>query len=77
MNGTQIETVGKVFVVVGSMRRCLICERVFSPGIWFDFCGDWRKVKSQQHLHRRQTTPSLTFIFFGVEYENGTPPAPE
>jgi hypothetical protein len=31
MNSTDSEQVGKVFVVVGSMRRCLICERVFTP----------------------------------------------
>lgn len=43
-----------------------------------DFRRRWRKVKSEQHLHYRQATPSLTFTFPGVEYENGTPsPAPE
>jgi hypothetical protein len=31
MNKMQIETVGKVFVVVRGMRRCLICESVFTP----------------------------------------------
>ncbi len=31
MNRGQNETVGKVFVVVGDMRRCLICERPFTP----------------------------------------------
>jgi hypothetical protein len=31
MKETQIETVGKVFVVVCGMRRCLICERMFTP----------------------------------------------
>lgn len=29
MKQSQIENVGKVFVVVGRMRRCLICDRVF------------------------------------------------
>ena len=27
----QMEAVGKVFVVEGNMRRCLICERIFTP----------------------------------------------
>ena len=27
----QTEAVGKVFVVEGNMRRCLICERIFTP----------------------------------------------
>lgn len=31
MNGKQDEAVGKVFVVVGGKRRCLICERIFTP----------------------------------------------
>ena len=31
MNKCQIEAVGKVFVVVRGMRRCLICDRVFTP----------------------------------------------
>ena len=31
MKGKQDEAVGKVFIVVGGMRRCLICERVFTP----------------------------------------------
>jgi hypothetical protein len=31
MNRTRIETVGKVFVVAGSMRRCLICDGTFTP----------------------------------------------
>lgn len=31
MKPTQIENVGKVFVVVGGMRRCLICEGLFTP----------------------------------------------
>ena len=31
MNKSQIEIVGKVFVVVRGMRRCLICENVFTP----------------------------------------------
>jgi hypothetical protein len=31
MNQTQIETVGKVFVVVRGMRQCLICESMFTP----------------------------------------------
>jgi hypothetical protein len=31
MNKMQIETLGKVFVVVRGMRRCLICDRVFTP----------------------------------------------
>jgi len=30
MNKMQIETVGKVFVVVRDMRRCLICDRIFT-----------------------------------------------
>ena len=28
---TSDEKVGKVFVVVAGMRRCLICERDFAP----------------------------------------------
>ena len=31
MEQTQIEIVGKAFVVVGGKRKCLICEGVFSP----------------------------------------------
>jgi hypothetical protein len=31
MKQTQIEIVGKVFVVVGGKRKCLICEGMFSP----------------------------------------------
>ena len=31
MKGMQIETVGKVFIVVRGMRRCLICDGVFPP----------------------------------------------
>ena len=31
MEQSQIEIVGKVFLVVGSMRRCLICDGVFTP----------------------------------------------
>jgi hypothetical protein len=31
MKQMQIEFVGKVFVVVGGMRRCLVCDRVFTP----------------------------------------------
>jgi hypothetical protein len=31
MNKTQIEVVGKVFVVVGDNRKCLICEGMFTP----------------------------------------------
>jgi hypothetical protein len=27
----QTEAVGKVFMVEGNMRRCLICERIFTP----------------------------------------------
>ena len=27
----QIEVVGKVFVVVGGKRRCLICDGIFTP----------------------------------------------
>jgi len=32
MKQGQVEFVGKIFVVVGSMRRCLICDGVFSRG---------------------------------------------
>jgi hypothetical protein len=32
MNRTQIETVGKVFVVVRGMRRCLTCDDMFTTG---------------------------------------------
>lgn len=28
---TQVETVGKVFVVVAGMRRCVICNGNFTP----------------------------------------------
>jgi hypothetical protein len=31
MNSRNSEHVGKVFVAVRGMRRCLICERVFTP----------------------------------------------
>ncbi len=31
MKNSQPECVGKVFVVVQGMRRCLICEHVFTP----------------------------------------------
>ncbi len=31
MEQEGIETVGKVFVVVGGMRRCLICDGMFTP----------------------------------------------
>jgi len=31
MKQDQVEFVGKVFVVVGGMRRCLICEGMFTP----------------------------------------------
>src|ERR1700733_5230029 len=31
MNQMQIETVGKIFIVVRGMRRCLICDGVFTP----------------------------------------------
>jgi hypothetical protein len=31
MRQTQIETVGKVFIVTCGTRRCLICDRVFTP----------------------------------------------
>jgi hypothetical protein len=31
MNNVHTEHVGKVFVVVRGMRRCLICERMFIP----------------------------------------------
>jgi hypothetical protein len=31
MEHQQIESVGKVFEVVGERRKCLICERVFTP----------------------------------------------
>lgn len=31
MSQTQVETVGKVFVVVASMRRCVICNGNFTP----------------------------------------------
>jgi hypothetical protein len=31
MKNSQPECVGRVFVVVRSMRRCLICERMFTP----------------------------------------------
>jgi hypothetical protein len=27
----QTEIVGKVFVVVGGKRRCLVCEKLFPP----------------------------------------------
>jgi hypothetical protein len=31
MKEAQIETVGKVFIVVRGMRRCLICDCVLPP----------------------------------------------
>jgi len=31
MKETQIETVGKVFVVIRGIRRCLICDCAFTP----------------------------------------------
>ena len=31
MKEAQIEVVGKVFVVVGGERKCLICDAVFTP----------------------------------------------
>ena len=31
MKQDHLEFVGKVFVVVGSMRRCLICDGMFTP----------------------------------------------
>lgn len=31
MRQTQIEIVGKVIVVVGGKRKCLICDGVFAP----------------------------------------------
>lgn len=31
MKQSQIEKVGKIFVVVGGMRRCLICDGMFTP----------------------------------------------
>jgi hypothetical protein len=31
MEQKQIEVVGKVFVVVGGKRRCLICDGMFTP----------------------------------------------
>jgi len=31
MKQDRVEFVGKVFVVVGGMRRCLVCDRVFAP----------------------------------------------
>ncbi len=31
MKQSQIENVGKIFVVVGGMRRSLICDGVFTP----------------------------------------------
>jgi hypothetical protein len=31
MTETQIEVVGKVFVVVSGERRCLICDGIFTP----------------------------------------------
>ena len=31
MNGRHSEQVGKVFVVTGGMRGCLICGGVFTP----------------------------------------------
>jgi hypothetical protein len=31
MKEMQIETVGKLFIVVRGMRQCLICERLFTP----------------------------------------------
>ena len=30
MNQSRTEVVGKLFVVVNGMRRCLICDRVFT-----------------------------------------------
>jgi hypothetical protein len=31
MSQTQIETVGKVFVVVAGKRRCVTCNGMFTP----------------------------------------------
>ena len=31
MEQKPIEVVGKVFVVVGGERRCLVCEGIFTP----------------------------------------------
>ena len=31
MGQNQIEVVGKVFVVVGDKRKCLICDGMFTP----------------------------------------------
>ena len=31
MEQHQIEVVGKVFLVVGDTRKCLVCEGVFTP----------------------------------------------
>lgn len=31
MEQEEIEMVGKVFVVVGGKRKCLVCEGVFTP----------------------------------------------
>jgi hypothetical protein len=31
MKETGTDVTGKVFVVVGSLRRCLICEHTFTP----------------------------------------------
>ena len=31
MKRTQIEIVGKVFVVVGGKRKCLVCDELFPP----------------------------------------------
>jgi hypothetical protein len=48
MNRTQIETVGKVFVVVGSMRRCLICDGMFTPRQSAEHAGTACFSKKQQ-----------------------------
>jgi hypothetical protein len=31
MNEAEVETVGKVFFVIGRRRRCLICDDIFTP----------------------------------------------
>lgn len=66
MNKCQIETVGKVFIVVRGMRRCLICERVFTPSEAADHattpCYPPMKESGQRAAYTDPCSPSLPMI---------------
>jgi hypothetical protein len=55
MERNQIEVVGKLFVVVGGKRKCLICDGVFTPSQ----AANHAIVPCKTHGTGRESVPAM------------------